>query len=94
MEVDRPRPDRAAARQRDPGLPPPRHERTQHQDRCPHGPDQVIRGLAVGDISGMDTDGLPALDLHPEAAQQFLDRLDVRQIRDVAKGALSIDEQG
>ena len=94
MEVDRPRPDRAAARQRDPGFPPPRHEGTQHQNRCPHGPDQIIGGLAVDDISGVDPDRLPALDLHPEAAQQFLDRLDVRQIRDVAKGTLSINEQG
>ena len=52
--VDRPRADRAAARQRDPRLAEARQQRTEHQDRRAHRLDQLVRRLGQRDSARVE----------------------------------------
>ncbi len=51
MDVDRPRADGAAARQRNAGLARARQQRAQHQDRGAHLRDDVVGRLGVSDVA-------------------------------------------
>ena len=93
MEIHRPRPDGAASRQGNPRLPHPRHKGTEHQDRGPHGPDQIVGGLAARDPAGVDPQGLLPFHLHTEAFEKLLDRLDIHEIGNVVKGIPSLDQK-
>ena len=58
MEIDRPRADGAAARQRHRGLAKARHQRPKHQNGRAHAPHQVIGRCGVGDPRGGQGDGM------------------------------------
>jgi hypothetical protein len=97
MQIDRPGADRAAARQRHPGLAGAGEQRPEDQHRGPHLAHQVVRRGGVHDLGAMQHDaprragkvaGFDAEDL-----QQPPHRCDVHQIRDVLELERLIGQQ-
>ncbi|MCY1538693.1 hypothetical protein D9M68_742460 [compost metagenome] len=80
--------DGAAAGQTDAGFAEARQQRTQHQDRSPHGLDQVVGGFQLVDLVGLQRDRAVrgALGAHAHAAQQAQHGGGVVQMRHVAEG--------
>jgi len=95
VEVDGPCADGAAPGKGHPRLPHPCHERPQDEDGGPHGPHEIVGGLAAYDVSAVDAQGL-ALPLHlrPVVGQELFDRPDVGQIGDVVVGAPAVGKKG
>ena len=56
VDVDRARTDRAAAGQRNVGAAEARDERAEHEDRGPHGLDELVRREVVLVVVGVDLD--------------------------------------
>ncbi len=88
VQVDRPRPDGAAARQGHLGVPRARQQRPQHVERGPHLTHQIIGGKGRGQLRRMEQGLLPVGavtlgHLHAELAQQLAQESRVRQTRHV-----------
>ena len=96
VQVHRPRADRAAAGQRDAGLPHARQQRAEHQDGGTHLAHDVVRRLGAGDRAA-DRQGAPILadriDRDAMAAQQGHHRVDIRQMRHVGQHQALFGEQ-
>jgi hypothetical protein len=94
MKVYGPGADGAASRERHTGRSHPRDKRPQHENGRPHGPDQIIGGLAMGNPARVHPDGAFAFDVHAETVQEFFDRADVHEIGNVVIGIAAFGEQG
>ncbi len=95
MEIDRSGPDGTPARQRNRRLPEPGEERPQHQDRGPHGLDQVIRRFGAGRGGGLDHDLITALmNGRPELGQHVSHRLDVADAGNIGDDAFVGSQEG
>ena len=87
--IDRTGADRAAAGERHPGRAEPRGERAEHENRCPHGFHELIRGDGARHIRSAQPDGFPVLmagDAH--AFEQAQHRLHIREMRHVMQHQL------
>ncbi len=96
MQIDRPRADGAAARQRHFGLTEASQQRPQHQDRGAHGAHQFVRCLETLDRARVHLDIHPLVDhqVHAHAAQQLHGGGDILQVGDVANDDRLVGQQG
>ncbi len=96
VQVDRPRPDRAAARQRHDRLPGPRQQRAEHEDGGAHLADDVVIGLVACQVVRGERQHLPALQrrhLAAERLQQLGHGADVAEARRVCEGQRLVRKQ-
>ena len=82
------RSDGAAPRQGHLGVAAARHQRAQGQHRCAHGFDQVVRGLGVVQVGGVQGDRavLATLGAHPHVADQAQHGGHILEARHVVQG--------
>ena len=86
MQVDRTRPDGAAARQGNPRRAEARHQRPQHQNCGAHGFHHVVRRFEPVDLRrGQDHLAAVHLYRHAHLLQQLAHRGDIVQIRHIAE---------
>jgi hypothetical protein len=95
VQVDRARPDGAAARQGDLRPPEAGQQRPQHQDRGAHLAHQVVGGLRVGRLAaGGGQHAVPQHQiLHPEVAEDLRHGADIVHGRHVGQAGGPIDHQ-
>jgi hypothetical protein len=81
--------------QRNPRLAVPRQKRTEHQDRCAHGLDQLVGRHGFRQARAVDFDAHALGNRHADthAAQQFDHRRDVVQVRNIADRQWRIGQQ-
>jgi len=85
MQVHRPRPDGAAARQRHPRRAEARHQRPQHQNAGAHAPHDVVAGLRVARAARIyEQHAGAALRYHSKLLHQAHHRGDIDEVGDVA----------
>ena len=98
VQIDRPRADRAPARQRDLGVAGARDERPQNVERGPHLTDQVVGRERADDLAGMQN-GLFAIvacpldDLGAKTLQQARQEARIGQPRHVGKSQRFVGKQ-
>ncbi len=95
VDVDRARTDRAAAGQRNVGAAVLRDERPEHQDRSPHGLDELVgrEGRVGRGRVDLDPHALVDGDARTHAAEQFDHRRYVMQVRDVCDRDRPVGQQ-
>jgi hypothetical protein len=86
MQIYGPGADGTAAGKTDPGLPETRQQRTEHQYRGTHGPDQIVRRFDAADIAGVNGKRrLVTIDIGAENGQEFFCRCNIAQGRNICE---------
>ena len=88
MDVDRPLANRTTARHGNVGFTKTGQQRTQHQNRCAHGLNQLIRGIKILNRTGVDLN-IEVLINHQRyahATEQFHGRGHVMQMGHITDG--------